>query len=76
MLAIAREKFEATYDFDPLLGICSKKAIVVDAEEMHRPFEVKVGWSDQPISGAAGDFKVTYRPGDFGVVAKDIFYET
>lgn len=73
---IRREKFEATYDFNLQTGICSKKAIVVEAEEMQSHFEVKVGWSNQPLQGGPGDFKITYGPGEFGVVAKDIFHET
>lgn len=73
---IPRPKFEATYDFDEAAGNCAKKAIVVDAEEMSAPFEVVVGWSAEPLQGKAGDYRLTYGPGDYGVVAREIFHET
>jgi hypothetical protein len=81
---IQRSKFESTYDYRLngtivdycYTGTCSKKAIVVEAEEMPEPFEVVVGWSADPIKGKAGDFRLTYGPGDFGAVDRTIFFET
>lgn len=73
---VAREKFETSYDFDETTGVCSKKPVVVQVEQMNAAFEVSVSWSGQPLRGNAGDYKVAYGPGDFGVVARDIFDET
>jgi len=73
---IQRHKFEETYNFNEALGTCSKKPIVVEAQEMSEPFTVKVGWSDQPLQGKAGDYRLTYGPGDFGVVEREIFAQT
>lgn len=73
---VRRPYFEASYDFDEALGTCVKKPIIVEAQEMSEPFIVKVGWSDQPLQGKAGDFKLTYGPGDFGIVEREIFYQT
>lgn len=73
---IAKAKFEQTYDFDLETMQCRKKPLIVTAEEMTESFEVTVGWAKQPIYGKAGDFRITYGPGDFGVVARDIFFET
>ena len=73
---ISRDKFEQTYDYSAPTGVCSKKPILVDFEKMDEPFEVKVGWSAEPIKGKAGDYRLTYGPGDFGVVASEIFAET
>ncbi len=70
---IQRNKFEASYEFDEATGKCFKKAIIVEAVRMDAPFEVKVGWSDTPIQGKAGDYHLTYGPGDFGAVAADVF---
>ena len=73
---ITREKFEVSYDFDKTQGTCAKKPVVVSVQEMSESFQVTVGWSNQPIRGSAGDFKVTYGPDDFGVVAREIFLDT
>lgn len=43
---------------------------------MEQPFEVRVGWAAEPLKGKAGDYHVTYSPGEFGCVAADIFDET
>ncbi len=71
---IQREKFLASYDISE--GFCTKKLQIVEAERMTEAFSVRVGWSDQPIHGKAGDYRLTYGPGDFGVVEASIFDET
>jgi RHS repeat-associated protein len=73
---IPRAKFEATYDFDENTGLASKKPMEVQVEEMQEPFSVKVSWSGDVLEGNAGDFKVTYGPGDYGIVARNIFFQT
>ena len=72
---IARETFEATYDFDMDTSLASKRPMAVDVEEMDEPFSVRTKWSGQMLEGKPGDFKVTYGPGDYGIVARDIFFE-
>lgn len=57
-------------------AFAQKKPVVVQVEQMSAAFEVSVSWSGQPLRGNAGDYKVVYGPGDFGVVARDIFDET
>jgi hypothetical protein len=69
------EKFNQTYD-DLGDGTASKKDIPVFVKEMSEPFQVKVSWSDDLLSGEAGDYLVQYGPGDYGVVGKDIFLKT
>ncbi|ANN77163.1 PGDYG domain-containing protein [Bordetella flabilis] len=73
---IPRAKFEETYDFDVQTGLASKKPMEVDVEEMQEPFSVSVSWSGEMLDGNAGDFRVTYGPGDYGIVARNIFYQT
>lgn len=73
---IPAAKFAATYDFDEAAGTCSKKPIVVEVQRMDAAFEVRVGWADEPLKGKAGDYKVTYGPGDFGCVDAEIFAQT
>lgn len=72
---IKRTTFEETYNIlGP--GKCSKKPIVVQASLMTSEFEVPVGWSNEPLKGKPGDWKLEYSPNDFGVVNSDIFNET
>jgi hypothetical protein len=67
--------FAATYDvIQP--GRCAKKRIEVTAERMESAFEVTPPWSDKPLVGKSGDWKVTYGPNDEGVVDAAIFDET
>lgn len=73
---IPRERFEQTYDFDPSTGRCSKKMAWVEAEELTETTTVKLGWSDDSLTGQAGDFLVTYSDNDQGIVERDIFFET
>lgn len=68
-------KFAETYDIVGE-GKCAKKAVVVEAKRMDEPFTVTVGWSSEPLQGKPGDYHLTYGPGDFGVVAADIFAAT
>tara|TARA_R110000824_G_scaffold29626_1_gene98435 strand:- start:56 stop:508 length:453 start_codon:yes stop_codon:yes gene_type:complete len=69
------EKFKQTYD-DLGDGTAAKKNIPVFAKEMGEPFQVKVSWSDDLLSGEAGDYLVQYGPGDYGVVGREIFGKT
>lgn len=73
---ISRLKFESTYDGDNSTGYCSKKPILVTAVQMSEAFEVVVAWSGATLKGKPGDYHLTYGPGDFGVVDKEIFEET
>ena len=70
------DKFEAKYAFHGPTGYWTATPDrLVTVEQMPRTFEVNVNWGD-PLKGVAGDFKVTYGPGDFGVIREDIFWET
>ena len=69
------EKFKQTYD-DLGDGTAAKKDIPVFAKEMSEPFQVKVSWSSDLLSGERGDYLVQYGPGDYGIVGKDIFLKT
>ena len=73
---IGAEIFFNTYDIDEKNGSCSKKFLIVEAEQMNEPFLVNVVWSKEPIYGNSGDYRITYGPGDYGVVSKEIFDET
>ncbi|MBL8399145.1 MAG: hypothetical protein JNL84_13545 [Candidatus Accumulibacter sp.] len=67
--------FAATYDvLEP--GRCAKKYLVVTAKRMDTAFDVTPPWSDKPLKGKPGDWRVIYGPGDEGVVDSDIFDET
>ncbi len=74
---ITREFFDTNYIVvDAAAGTCYKKPVVVEAEVLTGPDSVMVSWSPQPLHGVAGDYKLTYGPGDFGIVRRDIFEET
>ena len=69
--------FNKTYEVvDKDKGLYAKKSMEVYAREMDKPFTVNVSWSDKPLVGKPGDWLVQYKPGDFGVVDKEIFDET
>lgn len=72
---VARPKFESGYDVLQE-GVCCKRPVLATATQMAQAFSVKVGWADEPIQGQAGDYLLTYGPGDFGVVRRDIFEQT
>ena len=72
---IPKNKFKQTYDIVGD-GLAAKKNIPVSAQQMNKPFNVKVSWSDDLLRGKAGDFLVQYGPGDYGVVEKEIFKQT
>ena len=72
---IPKNKFRQTYDIVGD-GLAAKKNIPVHAQQMSKPFNVKVSWSDDLLKGKAGDFLVQYGPGDYGVVEKEIFKQT
>ena len=72
---IPKNKFKQTYDVVGD-GLAAKKNIPVNAQQMNKPFNVKVSWSDDLLRGKPGDFLVQYGPGDYGVVEKDIFKQT
>lgn len=75
---IPKEKFfnPATYCIDEQAGTYFKQPVVVDAELMHEAFSVKVSWNDDLLHGRPGDYKLTYSPGDYGVVAAEDFAAT
>ena len=79
---IPAAKFEETYDIlstydkEPVKGEAAKKKIIVFAKQMSEPFQVKVSWSSDLLSGDPGDYLVQYGPGDYGVVGKEIFEKT
>ena len=69
--------FNKTYEVvDKDKGLYAKKSMEVYAREMKKPFTVNVSWSDKPLVGKPGDRLVQYKPGDFGIVDKEIFGET
>lgn len=72
---VQRFKFDEWYIITEE-GKAYKKPVVVDAELMEEEFEVVVSWANNPIRGRRGDYRLTYGPGDFGIVAADIFAET
>ena len=72
---IPKNKFRQTYDIVGD-GLAAKKNIPVSAQQMNKPFNVKVSWSDDLLRGKPGDFLVQYGPGDYGVVEKEIFKQT
>ena len=65
-----------SYDKELKTGKCFKMPIEVEAQQMDKPFSVKVSWNEDLLHGNPGDYLVTYGPDDFGVVAKEIFNET
>ena len=75
-------KFEQTYDIlstydkEPVRGEAAKKKIIAFAKQMSEPFQVKVSWSSDLLSGDPDDYLVQYGPGDYGVVGKEIFDKT
>ena len=73
---IPASKFETTYDFSKETGICSKKPMIVQAERMTEAFEVKVSWTNEPLKGEPGGYRLIYGDNDFGVVDATIFAET
>lgn len=74
---IKRDTFEKTYIFNQETGICFKRPEVVMVEKMSKPFSVVVSWSNDPIQGKAGDYRVSNVEGtDSWVVDNEIFNET
>jgi len=79
---IPAAKFEETYDIlstydkNPVKGEAAKKKILVFAKQMSEPFQVKVSWSSDLLSGDVDDYLVQYGPGDYGVVGREIFEKT
>jgi len=80
--SIPADKFKETYDIlsiydeEPVQGEAAKKKIMVFAKQMEEPYQVKVSWSSDLLTGDPGDYLVQYGPGDYGVVGKEIFNKT
>lgn len=64
------------YDYNSLEGVCTKKYVEVTAQQLTEPAQVKVAWCDDVLKGNPGDYLVTYKPGDVGIVQREIFEET
>lgn len=73
---VSADKFAQTYQFDEAAQTCQKKIKIVEVEQINEPFEVLVGWASEPLKGKAGDYKIDYGNGDFGVVDAEIFKDT
>lgn len=74
---IKRDTFEATYVFDVNTGLCFKRPEIVMVEKSDVPFSVNVSWSNDPINGKVGDYRVSNLSGtDTWIVDSDIFNET
>ena len=85
--AVGKEYFEKNYI--PVTGgepgsksLYSKKPVPVKALPILEDMEVPVGYQASPIHGRAGtpgrepDMLIEYEPGNYGVVAMNIFKET
>jgi hypothetical protein len=73
---IPGDVFRRTYELDLARGLCAKKPLVVHVECMDAAFEVKVAWSTDLLKGKPGDYRITYGPGDYGIVDAAVFAET
>lgn len=78
---IVRARFEQTYEAAPGTvagqpGTYRKRPLGVMAVQLEAPVEVALGAGRGVLRGAPGDWLVQYGPGDFGVVAADIFGQT
>ena len=75
--AIACYNFIAeTYTIDTVAQTFAKLPLEVEATRMTEVFSVTVNWRKEPITGVAGDYKLTYGPDNFGVVESSIFDDT
>ena len=75
---IQRAKFDAAYTAEAGTrpgadGCYAKRYQEVLALRLQHAESVKVGWQDSPLQGQPGDWLLQYGPGDFGIVAADIF---
>lgn len=78
---IQRAKFDAAYAAEAGTqpgadGYYAKRYQEVLALRLQQTESVKVGWQDSPLQGRPGDWLLQYGPGDFGIVAADIFETT
>ena len=72
---VEAHKFEAAYNKTDK-NTYVKKPLSVLVCVLHDTIQVKVGWQKDPLVGKTGDFLAKYGPGDFGIIARDIFLET
>ena len=73
---IRREKFLEAYEpAVPQNDVqrFRKRPLVVRVLQVNEPFQVAVGWDNDLLSGKPGDWLVQYGPGDYGIVAANIF---
>lgn len=73
---VARARFDQTYEADAVAGHYRKRPITVWALPLRAPTEVPLGGGRGTLHGQPGDWLVQYGPGDFGIVAADIFEQT
>ena len=71
------EEAQEKYIIDkPKKGLGTPKQEDRYAVKMSGPFQVKVSWSEDLLSGNENHFLVRYGDGDFGVVESGIFMKT
>ncbi len=73
-----RARFNAAYEpVAPTVagaaGTYRRRPLVVWARRMSEPFSVRVGAAGDSLQGRAGDWLVQHGPGDYGIVAADLF---
>lgn len=78
---VARARFEQTYEAAPGTaagqpGTYRKRPLAVMAVRLESAVAVTLGAGRGVLTAAPGDWLVQYGPGDFGVVAADIFGQT
>ena len=78
---VGREAFLSSYEAVPPTragrnGTYRKAAVPAYAMRLDRPRDVPVGWQNDPLHGAPGDWLLQYADGSYGVLRDQIFRES